>query len=83
MLSRKTAARLKVENSSKPPATGSKETKTYVDDKMNQASVKLDARNARVAEPDARAKEVEKQLEHSVSQMRVAECKFLLLHDET
>lgn len=33
-------------------------------------------------ELDARAKELEKHLEHSASQLRVAESKYLLLYDD-
>lgn len=40
---------------------------------MEQARVKLVARNGRVAEPETRATELEKQLEHNASQTRVAE----------
>lgn len=55
--------------------TRSKQKKAYVWGYMEQSRVELDALNARVAELEACTTELEKQLEHSASQLRVGESK--------
>lgn len=50
---------------------------------MEQMRLDLHTLNGRAVKSEARATELEKQLEHSTSQVRVAESKYLLLYEET
>lgn len=73
-----TAARSNFLNCGKSPVSRSKQKKADVEPKMKQACVELEARNALVAELEARAAELEKQPEHNALQMCVAELKCFL-----
>lgn len=82
MLALNAAKRLEVSKGGKSRAMRLKRKKADDGVKMDLARVESDARNARQAELEARATELEKQIEHIASQARVAESKYLLLNDE-
>lgn len=75
-----TAACPKVLKAGKLPATRSKRKDSLVRLSRNRQGVKLDAENAREAELEASTTELEEQLEHSSSQVRVAEAKHSLFY---
>lgn len=76
MLAFEIAADLNILEGGKSLAMKSNGKKNGVQAKMKQARAKSDAQNSRMGELEARATEVEKQLETRASLVRVAESKY-------
>lgn len=57
-----------------------KQNNAYVEAEMDQARIELEARNARVVEVGALATKLEKQIEHSSSNVRESDSKRLFLN---
>lgn len=79
----KTAACSNPKKSDKLLATRSKRKKADVEVKIEQVGGKSDGRIEHVAELEACAQKLAKRLEHSLSQVRGAKSKYLLLHNKS